>query len=75
MEAVENVYKKAYGYSEQQGKIKIASIIEENRIRQEQQFPKRYKINENGIKEVIMNDKNKFDLKQNIKKLKHKRRK
>lgn len=75
MEAVENVYKKAYGYSEQQCKIKIASIIEENRIRQEQQFPKRYKINENGIKEVIMNDKNKFDLKQNIKKLKHKRRK
>lgn len=62
IEAVSNVYKNAYGYSEEECQIKIQEIIKQNKTRYETAFPKRYKINSNGTKEVIMNEKNKFDI-------------
>lgn len=65
MTAVSNVYKNAYGYSEEDCQKKMKEIIKENKEKQEYSFPKRYKIKEDGTKEVIMNEKNKFDIEIN----------
>ena len=62
VEAVSNVYKNAYGYSEEECNIKIQEMINQNKNRYERSFPKRYKINSDGTKEVIMNEQNKFDI-------------
>ena len=62
MSAVRNVYKNAYGYSEEECDKRIEEIIFENKARQEKFFPKRYRIDSDGNSEVIMNEKNKFDI-------------
>ena len=62
MSAVRNVYKNAYGYSEEECDKKIEKVILENKDRQEKAFPKRYRIDSDSNSEVIMNDKNKFDI-------------
>lgn len=62
IEAVSNVYKEAYGFDEEEMKVILPKIIEENKNRQEKVFPKRYRIDEFGNKEVIMNENNKFDI-------------
>lgn len=62
MEAVENVYKNAYGYEVDKLNEKMLQIIKDNKKAQESGFPTRYKINEDGSREVIMNETNKFDL-------------
>lgn len=62
IEAVSNVYKNAYGYNEEEYQEKIKETIKVNKDRHEKAFPIRYKITEEGTKEVIMNSKNKFDI-------------
>lgn len=67
IEAVGNVYKKAYGYTEEEWQTKRDEIIYINKKRQEILFPLRYKFNTDGSQEIIANEKNKFDLSTNIK--------
>lgn len=62
IEAVSNVYKNAYGYNEEEYQEKIKETIKVNKYIYEIAFPVRYKITEDGTKEVIMNSKNKFDI-------------
>ena len=62
MSAVRNVYKNAYGYSEEECDKKMEEVILENKERQVWFFPKRYRIDSDGNSEVIMNEKNKFDI-------------
>ena len=62
VEAVSNVYKNAYGYSEEECNIKIQEMINQNKTKYEKAFPKRYKINNDGTKEIIMNEQNKFEI-------------
>ena len=62
IEAVENVYKKCYGYTEEMWDKERREILEINKKKQERSFPKRYKIDEYGNREIIMNEKNKFDI-------------
>ncbi|MBR3161627.1 MAG: hypothetical protein IKF19_02730 [Bacilli bacterium] len=57
-----NVYKKAYGFSNENIDAMIPKVIEDNRRYQAAHFPKRYKIDYQGNKEVYMNEKNKFDI-------------
>lgn len=61
IEAVGNVYQKVYGYKEEEWENKKEQLIEENKERQSKSFPKRYRTNDNGFEEVIMNEKNKFE--------------
>ena len=65
MEAVSNVYRNAYGYTLEECEIKMQDIIEKNKQRQAIFFPKRFKISEDGTKEIVMNEKNKFELSDN----------
>ena len=59
---MKNVYKKCYGYTDEMWNEERKKILEVNKKRQEIKFPKRYKIDEYGNKEIIMNEKNKFDI-------------
>lgn len=58
--AVENVYRNSYGYSENEINERIEQVKEENIRRQNSQFPTRYRINQDGSTEIIMNEENKF---------------
>lgn len=62
MEAVSNVYKNAYGYSDYQLDETMPKIIEENREMESKYFPIRYMIDSEGNQKVIMNENNKFDI-------------
>ena len=62
MQAVSNVYRYVYGCGEEELEKKMREIIKINKIEYDFVFPKRYKINEDGSREVIMNEKNKFDI-------------
>ncbi len=59
--AIENVYKNSYGYSDDELQTKLEQIRQENIERQSEIFPTRYRINQDGTKEIIMNEDNKFD--------------
>ena len=62
MKAVSNVYKDGYGFEDEEIMNIIPKVIDDNVKKQALVFPKRYKIDEYGNKEVIMNEKNKFDI-------------
>lgn len=62
MSAVENIYRQIYVMSEEELQLEMNKVIEQNKIRQEKVFPKFYKINEDGSKELIVNLENKFDI-------------
>ncbi|MBE6158047.1 MAG: hypothetical protein E7160_04560 [Firmicutes bacterium] len=59
--AVSNVYKNAYGFSEEEIRKMLPKVILDNKEAHEMQFPKRYKIDSSGNEEVYMNEENKFD--------------
>lgn len=65
MEAIENVYKKAYGQTDADWADEYGIIIEENKIRQEELYPMKYQINKNGVEELVINMENKFDFNTN----------
>lgn len=65
MSAIENVYEKAYGYSEEGLASKMQEIIECNKERQRKCFPIRYKVLVDGTKIPIENEVNKFDINPN----------
>ena len=60
--AVTNVYKKAYDFSDEEISKMIPKIINDNKEMQELVFPTRYKIGKDGLKEMFMNEENKFDI-------------
>ena len=62
IEAVSNVYRKSYSYSEEELDVKMREIIAINKERQERSFPVRYNVCEDGSREVINDVKNKFDI-------------
>ena len=57
---IREVYKHSYGYKEELDKV-LYKVREYNKKEQDKYFPIRYKIDEFGHKEVIMNEENKFD--------------
>lgn len=62
-EGITNLYKNVYGITnEEELERKVNEIMEYNKSRHELSFPKRYKINSDGSKEVVLNEDNKFDL-------------
>lgn len=61
MEAVGNVYRNSYGYTEEELLSRLEIVRQENMERQSKMFPTRYKINKDGSSEIIMNEENKFD--------------
>lgn len=62
MLGVSNVYKKAYGLTEEECNKKLLTTIEENKQSQAKLFPKRIAERIDGTSNIIMNEKNKFDL-------------
>ena len=64
IEAISNVYKYAYNYSDEDLLPTIQKIIEDNKNRQEKSFLKRYRTDSEGNQEVVMNEHNKFDFSQ-----------
>ena len=65
IDAVENVYKNAYGYNNDELEEKISSVIYDNKKEQEKCFPKRYRTDSDGHEEVYINEINKFDIDNN----------
>lgn len=64
MAGVRNVYSKAYGYSGEVLEQTMKRIIRQNYENNKMTFPKRFKIDSNDNSIVIMNEENKFDLKE-----------
>lgn len=69
-DGVREVYKHSYGYMEEE----IDNVLEEVRVynkkRHDIVFPTRYRVNEDGSREVILNKDNKFDFSlDNVKKI------
>lgn len=60
MDGVKEVYISS-GMSEEEASKKLEETIEDNKIRQETQFPKRVRINQDDTEEVYINKENKFD--------------
>lgn len=54
-----DVVLKCYGYEDEREEM-IQNIIEQNRIRQSKSFPTLEKINKDGTRMIILNEKNKF---------------
>ena len=63
MTCIINVYKNAYGFDNEDIDRIIPKVIEDNKEYHAFNFPKRYKIDSSENKEIIMNEKNKFDFK------------
>lgn len=65
IEAVENVYRNVYHYTDDEIERIIPKIIKDNKTEQEKDFPKRYRTDSDGHEEVYINKTNKFDLDYN----------
>lgn len=64
-DGIREVYKNSYGYKEEDLDNVLDNVRYYNEERQAKVFPIRYKINEDGSKEIIMNEHNKFDFSLN----------
>lgn len=60
-DGVREVYKHSYGYKEEELEIVLEEVREYNKLEHDKYFPIRYKVNEDGSREIIMNEHNKFD--------------
>lgn len=58
---IRNLYLNNYGYNEDNVDEILESVRKYNKERQEISFPTRKRVNEDGTKEIIMNENNKFD--------------
>ena len=62
MAGIGNVYKKAYGYTNEQWLNEMKQILEVNKVYEAAAFPIRKKIDNYGNEEIIMNENNMFDV-------------
>ena len=55
-----------YGYSDEELDKKVSEVMEYNKRRQAYCFPKRYKVNSDGSREVLFETANKFDVEEGL---------
>ena len=65
-DAIMVLYRDVYGYSDDELDKKVSKVMEYNKRRQAYCFPKRYKINSDGSREVLFENENKFEVEEGL---------